>query len=81
MASCGGCDRVWESLAVAHCGGCHRSFVGVAGFDLHRDRGRCVRHPDLYMEPELTPDGLWGTAEQHAKRERISALGKANSGK
>lgn len=41
MASCGGCDRQWDGLRIAHCARCHATFSTANHFDAHRRDGYC----------------------------------------
>jgi hypothetical protein len=46
IVTCARCPARWTGTRIAHCSGCHRSFGGLALFDMHRshygDRGTCL---------------------------------------
>lgn len=58
---CGGCDRRWLGLTLAHCPHCHKTFGSVSLFDFHRKDGVCKRDLVLALQgvTEVRP-GVWG---------------------
>lgn len=50
-----------------HCRACCRTYTSIGLWDNHRYNGHCYEMADVYID-----DGLYSTAEGHAKRKELS---------
>lgn len=67
--TCGGCDKSWTGVNMAHCGSCHITLSSIVLFDLHRQGGVCTDPASIFYgeaskragEPKmkLNKHGVW----------------------
>ena len=58
---CGGCTTRFSGANTCHCGSCHATFGGLAPFDKHQQRGRCIDPANDRWFQESRP-GVWSQA-------------------
>ncbi|ABW11401.1 hypothetical protein MXD62_12995 [Frankia sp. Mgl5] len=63
LIGCGRCDVRWTALTAAHCPTCHETFVGYAGFDAHRDSGRCLAPGEAGLRSD---GGYWRREDERS---------------
>lgn len=89
MNTCSGCEATWMAKLACHCAAanCHRTFSGLALFDLHRSaegkHGRCLDPAQVTNQAGVPAmefrGGMW-RGPQMTKEQIEKAWGSKESG-